>query len=190
MEDFASRIRLFASSLWDALPKDIDEDKRLEIWFNLILVKFGQKPSTLIDNYDIGKLLLENPTFMKFIKTDPTLKLEELNTENSFQVWIYNKWYESLFQQKDISHMSDEMNANIRGMRLGLPCSGSFFTVQLEERIPHLVIDLSFNDILFYGYYCEITTTNMQNGLSKWLQFKPFADALGLTLVFSMYVEM
>lgn len=157
-------ILTFAQHLNTVIPTDIDEYEGNNLLFNIVLVKFGARPSTLLDSYKITGLLID------FIRHDSDLTVGQFTTERENEVWIYNKNYSNLFKEKDISHYDQKTIHKIRGNRLGYPCSG-YFTEAYET--PSLITTIYLNDNNFYGYICPVTQKNGYYGVDMWYKFKP-----------------
>lgn len=207
-------ILAFANQLSTVIPNEFSASEKLTTMFNILLVKFGLRPSTLIDNITIVNLdvlielnpglIIQGPTaenlgglwfhnelqlkpdrFVTFIKQDPDLMIDILVTEGSDELWIYNKRFSDLFEDKDISEYDERLIHSIRGSRLGYPCSEYFFDAYDQLS---LLVTMYLNDIKCYSYVCPPNHENSYQSVDLWLKFKPFADALDYK--FTLNLEM
>jgi hypothetical protein len=175
----------FAQRLDSVIPSDILEPDRDHLLFNITLVKFKARPSTLVDSYQSTDLLLTSPSFINFINHDSDLIIEQFTTEGPGEIWIYSKYFSDLFQEKDISQYDRDTIHKIRGIRLGFPCPG-YFTEAYET--PSLMTTIFLNNEPFYSYVCPSIQENGYQGVDMWFKFKPFADAIGFNLTLKFVI--
>jgi hypothetical protein len=160
---------------------------RTNLIFNIILVKFCARPSTLLDSFKYIDLLLTS-NFINFIKNDPDLVIDTFITEHEREkIWIYNQQYSDLFKEKDIQQFDTYEIHKIRGIRLGFPCAGYFMEAY---NTPSLIVSIFLDNKEFYGYVCPPTKTNSYEAVNIWDKFNSYANILGYTLTLKLQVGL
>ena len=173
-------IKHFAHELSNALPTDLDEDQYIQLLFNIVLVKFGARPSTFIDNIYTTEKLIHNEKFVKFINGNHEFIVGWFATESPQPgFWIYNRKYKDLFRDKDISNMNEEYIHRIRGERLGYACPRYF--LKAYEKLT-LSVTMTINNHQVYGYWCPVESKYAHDAVDRWLKFRNYANALDLNL--------
>lgn len=162
--------------------KDSD---RIEILFNVTLVKFKQRPSTFSYYRETENKLKNSADFMQFIREDPDLKAGHFFTENPnhSELVIYNRKYESLFKEINIFDKGHEEIHLTRGRRLGFP----HVTAQFQAKdLVNVSIFATVNCddggrmlVSVYGYMCPYTVESINDATIIWDRFSLYAKCLG-----------
>ena len=170
----------FANMAYNAIPEHIDEKQRFYLMFNLVLVKYCARPSTLIDNVYLSEDLLKDSIFINFLSTND-LKTQVMRTQAEFgeQLWIYNIIYENMFMGIENLDHNDPNTHKIVGELLGYPCAGYFFEAYTQRS---LLVMMSIGESDVYGYVCPITIENIHDAGDKWVLFNAYANMLDMNL--------
>ena len=170
----------FYRNLLSVLPP-LPADEQLPLIFNILLVKYLERPSTLIDNLDLAERLLSHPSFLNLLSSEG-LSYEGRVTEGVPQLWIWNRTAEPL-----LNLVTDDIHY-YRGNLLGYPCPGYFLQAYEQES---LFVHMNIDDQLVYGYICPIQDAHVQEAQRRYARFRPYAEVMGkeLTLrVFESYL--
>lgn len=186
-----SKIQFHSFDDWD--PEEMPTLKELqvqnygtqtELVFNILLVKFGARPSTFSNIVD--HLLVHNRDFMNFITDDPNLVIETFYTEGLSEgllgdLVIYNQKFAHLFVERDIRGADRKYVHYLRGARLGLPCPDDFFSMYSKDttRVDMFLISDEIS-IPFYYFFCKYNNRDgAHTGLDQWFTFQRFALLVG-----------
>jgi len=168
------------------MPEGVPEDERWTYVLNLVLVKEGLRPGTLME---YGRQLASDERFMDILRSDPNLVAAMLSTESTYpELWVYNRDYAPLFRDEDISGLPEVDIHNIRGLRLGYPCSGEFFVHASDTGASMLHVRMYVGGAQLLGYGCPISPAHACDAAKRWLQFSQWADTLGLMLNLDMRI--
>ncbi len=178
-------VKEFANRL-DTVLSPLLGDNRFEILFNIVLVKFGIRPSTFIDPRVFSHKLRTDNGFMELIGQDADLSVGLFKTEGRYRDFVvYHKKYSSLFEDKDISDRSDLEIHTIRGERLGFP----YVTADFQSRkLISVDIMLGVRDFScpVYGYRCPDDMGSYNDAIELWIQFRKYSECLGYSLSISL----
>lgn len=173
----------------------MNKNIKLGYIFNILLVKVGARPSTLIDIAKHLTIILEGG-LIDFIYEDVDLKAEELRTQKlvdgTRELWIYNQKYDQLFKKKDISACKKETIHKIRGERLGYDYP-NYFLAGMEEtklswRCEMFLATNNHSNLItpFYHTLCPPGEESAKKAVNKKEVFALYADMLGLDVIMTI----
>lgn len=182
MLDIENEANDFVDHLNNVIPGNIKNNDKLYFIFNLLLVKYNERPSMLIDSRLSTDELLNSNLFMSFIKKDPDLSFKILKTETeNEELWILNLQNKQLFlNQYGNKHEN-------RGRLLGYPCAGYFEEAYEQES---LFVEMFIKDVPVYSYICSISLQNEINAVKKWHRFNTYAMLVGWHLQLNLYIGL
>lgn len=161
----------------------------MELIFNILLVKFGAKPSTFSLGYKTEQLLLNSAEFVNFIASNPDLVMEFLYTEPNPDLVIYNTLFSNLFLDKDLRNTGENNIHYIRGLRLGFPCPDCFNLLRTKNgmNVTMSLIDQNEagnnQDVVFYYYVDNRDIKAVMRAFYQWNKFQQFANIIGKKIV-------
>ena len=148
---------------------------QLEIFINILLVKSNARPSVLVDQIycNAPKILFSDKDFNAFIEEDDDLRMGMFKTENKGRadLIIYNKIYQDMFMEPDISNLPSKEVHLIRGKMLGFPhLCNDFYLNGLLLNVTFYIESVDISLVSFYGYICP------ENGIEDAkIQFSKFS---------------
>ena len=164
----------FIDQLDKIMPDTISDHDKVYLMFNLLLVKFNERPSMLVDSQLTTDQLLDLNLFMSFIKEDPDLSFKILQTElDREELWIINIQNKPLFiNQSDNKHENRS--------------AGYFEEAYTQES---LFVQMFINDVKVYAYVCPISLQNEIDAVKKWHRFNIYARLVGWYLRLNLSIN-
>lgn len=157
----------------------------IEIAFNILLVKFNARPSTLIF-FPKWKRIINCSELMKFISQDQDIRYDFLGTCGQGNLWIYNKVHKNLFLDENISFKEGE--DEIMGARLGYNAAGYSVKVhkgKVDDKVlgnsMWLICDNRL-PIQVYGYVSPVSINDIFEAYNRWRTFYSYASSLSYDL--------
>ena len=188
MTSIESEMNNFVDNLNSVIPTNIKNDYKIYIIFNLLLVKYNERPSMLIDSQLVTDQLLGSQMFMSFIENDIDLSFQILATEtDTEELWILNIRSEQLFTNQKLRKINKHMN---RGSLLGYPCAGYFEEAYTQDSLMIQMFIKDIEDIPVYSYICPLGLENEILAVKKWHRFNNYAIIIGWRLRLNIYVGL